>query len=159
MALKHDTSILPSLNHISQFKPSNQSRTAYPDDILPPPYIPPPNSSHSDCKLCYWLREQWLTAVEQGRDCFRLCHMTHTFLAEEREPGQVTLPSVFGWNVKKFEWFDKRCLIWVMWCVSLSEVCFQSDIMLERCWTICCCFRRWSFVLFCFVCQSLSRGK
>ncbi|GLD60625.1 PSME3-interacting protein isoform X1 [Lates japonicus] len=40
------------------FKPSHQSRNAYPDDILPPPSHPTPNPSHSDCKLCYWLREQ-----------------------------------------------------------------------------------------------------
>lgn len=62
--------------HVTQFKPSNQSRTAYPDDILPPLHSLP-NPSHNGCKLCYWLREQWLTAVEQGRDCFRLSHDSH----------------------------------------------------------------------------------
>lgn len=119
-------------SHLTQFKPSNQSRTAYPDDILPPPTPnPTPNPSHSDCKLCCWLREQWLTAVEQGRDCFRLCVKWLTPFRERERERQDSLRSLFELNAKSLNGLkNNNVFICVMWCVFSSVVCFKVAL----CW-------------------------
>jgi len=129
-------------SHLTQFKPSNKSRTAYPDDIRPPPPRSPPHRSHTDCKLNYWLKEQWLTAVEHGRDCFRWSHDSHPLAISSRgvrtQHARLTLPlgSMQSWNGLK------NVFICEIQFVFPSVVCFR--VFVGRCWILCCCLRCWS---------------
>lgn len=138
-------------SHLMQFKPSNQSRTAYPDDILSPPTSPS------------YPKPQWLQAVllAEGtvidscgarKRLLRLCDMTRTFLAsscrEEREPGQVT-PLSLSLSGFSAELFGKIMFLFV-WCVFSSVVCFVKMLA---------CLLLSGALGLCFVVHSLSKAK